>query len=304
MATDPAASAAPDLVVLAAGMGSRFGGLKQLTGVGPGGATLLEYSLYDARRAGFGRVIFVIRPEMQADFRAFAESRLPSSLPWTTCLQRLELPAGAPGAEERQKPWGTAHAVLAAEGSVSGSFAVVNADDFYGREAFESVATFLRTNRLDWSLVGYLLADTLSPAGGVNRGALHVTPTGALESIEEMLEISRADDGSIVGLGEAGPRILAEQQLVSMNFWAFNRSIFPDLHAGFNRFLARANLRRDEFPLPVAIQDVLEHGDRCVRVLAPRSRWFGITYHDDLPGVRDALERLVTAGMYPERLWS
>jgi hypothetical protein len=302
MATE---SAAPDLVVLAAGMGSRFGGLKQLTGVGPGGATLLEYSLYDARRAGFGKVIFVIRPEMQADFRAFAESRLPSSLPWTTCLQRLELQLpDAASADGRQKPWGTAHAVLAAEGSVGGPFAVVNADDFYGREAFESVASFLRTNHRDWALVGYLLADTLSLAGGVNRGALHVTPTGALESIEEVLEITRTDDGPIMGLGEAGPRLLQEQLLVSMNFWAFNRSVFPDLRAGFNRFLGAANLRRDEFPLPVAIQDVLDHGDRCVRVLAPRSRWFGITYHDDVPGVRDALAHLVAAGVYPERLWS
>lgn len=302
MATE---SSAPDLVVLAAGMGSRFGGLKQLTGVGPGGATLLEYSLYDARRAGFGRVIFVIRPEMQDDFRAFAGSRLPSSLQWTTCLQRLELQAhSASGADSRQKPWGTAHAVLAAEGSVGDSFAVVNADDFYGREAFESVATFLRTNRTDWALVGYLLADTLSPAGGVNRGALHVKPTGALESVEEVLDITRDDAGAIVGLGEAGPRVLAEQLLVSMNFWAFNRSVFPDLHGGFERFISRADLQRDEFPLPVAIQDILDHDDRCVRVLAPRSRWFGITYHDDVPGVRNALARLVSAGVYPERLWS
>jgi hypothetical protein len=302
MATE---SSAPDLVVLAAGMGSRFGGLKQLTGVGPGGATLLEYSLYDARRAGFGRVVFVIRPEMQADFRSFAEGRLPSSLPWTTCLQRLELHTpGVASLDDRQKPWGTAHAVLAAEASVTGPFAVVNADDFYGREAFESVATFLRTNRMDWALVGYLLADTLSPAGGVNRGALHVTPTGALESVEEVLDIARADDGSIVGLGEAGPRLLAEQLLVSMNFWAFNHDVFPALRGGFERFLARANRQRDEFPLPVAIQDVLDHDDRRVRVLAPRSRWFGITYHDDVPGVRNALEELVSAGTYPERLWS
>jgi hypothetical protein len=273
--------------------------------VGPGGATLLEYSLFDARRAGFGRVIFVIRPAMQADFRAFAESRLPSSLSWTTCLQRLELAAPAKArAEDRSKPWGTAHAVLAAEGSVSGPFAVVNADDFYGREAFESVATFLRTNRRDWALVGYLLADTLSPAGGVNRGALHVTPTGALESIEEVMDIVRTEDGTIVGLGEAGPRVLPEQLLVSMNFWAFNRSVFEELRAGFERFLARADFRRDEFPLPVAIQDVLAGGEHCVRALAPRSRWFGITYHDDLPGVRSALERLVVSGEYPERLWS
>jgi hypothetical protein len=250
-------------------------------------------------------VIFVIRPEMRADFRAFAESRLPASLSWTTCLQRRALAApDVARAGDRSKPWGTAHAVLAAEGSVTGSFGVVNADDFYGREAFESVATFLQTNRTDWALVGYLLADTLSPAGGVNRGALHVTPTGALESIEEVMDISRTEDGAIVGLGEAGPRVLAEQLLVSMNFWGFNRSVFEDLHSGFRRFLARADFQRDEFPLPVAIQDVLAGGERCVRALAPRSRWFGITYHDDLAGVRAALARLVAAGHYPERLWS
>lgn len=298
-------TAAPTLVVLAAGMGSRFGGLKQLTGVGPGGATLLEYSLFDARRAGFERVVFVIRPEMQADFRSFAESRLPSSLPWTTCLQRLEVPLTAgPRPLNRTKPWGTAHAVLAAEASITGAFAVVNADDFYGREAFEAVATFLRANREDWALVGYLLADTLSRAGGVNRGALAVTPTGTLASVDEVLDISRSDDGMIVGLGEAGPRILAENLLVSMNFWAFNPSVFGALRDGFEGFLRRAELSRDEYPLPVAIQDILATREHRVRVLAPRSRWFGITYHDDLANVRDDLARLVAGGHYPERLWS
>lgn len=301
----PHGSPAPVLVVLAAGLGSRFGGLKQLAGVGPGGATLLEYSLFDARRAGFGKVVFVIRPEMQSDFRSFAESRLPSSIEWHTCLQRLDaLPSSHAGRLGRTKPWGTAHALLAAEGSVDAPFAVVNADDFYGQPAFEAVGTFLQTNRTDWALVGYLISDTLSAAGGVNRGALAVTPSGSLFSIEEVMDIERTADGAIVGLGEAGPHVVAEDTLVSMNFWAFNPAVFGELRAGFERFLGRADLDRDEYPLPVAIQDTLASGDRRVRVLAPRSRWFGMTYHEDLPDVRRTLEQLVAAGRYPERLWS
>jgi len=298
------AQVAPALVVLAAGLGSRFGGLKQLTGVGPGGATLLEYSLYDAHRAGFGRVLFVIRPEMQADFRSFAENRLPATIEWQVCLQRSDLPSTRPVPPGRVKPWGTAQAVLSAASLVDGPFAVVNADDFYGAEAFASVATFLRTNRTDWALVGYLIADTLSVAGGVNRGVLDVTPTGTLASIEEVLDVARTEDGVIVGQGEMGRRIIREDTLVSMNLWGFTPEVFGELGVGFERFLETADLARDEYPLPTAVQDVLAEGDRRVRVLAPRSQWFGMTYHDDIPEVRLALERLVAAGRYPERLWS
>lgn len=301
----PDTPASPALVVLAAGLGSRFGGLKQLAGVGPGGASLLEYSLFDARRAGFGRVVFVIRPEMQSDFRSFAESRLPDTLNWQICLQRLDvLPSSHVAPVGRTRPWGTAHAVLAAEALVDSSFAVVNADDFYGHDAFTAMATFLGASAADWALVGYRIADTLSDAGGVNRGVLSTRSGGMLSGIEEVMDIERRDDGAIVGLGEVGPRVVPGGSLVSMNCWGFTPAVFGELHAGFERFLHRADLGRDEFPLPVAIQEILARRDHQVRVLSPGSRWFGMTYRDDLPAVRKALEELTAGGHYPERLWS
>ncbi len=296
---------APQLVVLAAGLGRRFGGLKQLTGVGPGGATLLEYSLFDARQAGFGRVTFVIRPEMQGDFRSFAEGRLPPSLEWNLCLQRMEdVPPGSVTPGGRRRPWGTAHAVLAAESSVSGPFGVVNADDFYGREAFHAMASFLASDRPDWALVGYELGATLSPAGGVNRGLLALADDGTLASIEEVMDLVRTEEGAITGLGEAGPRIVNGKALVSMNFWGLEPSVFGGLRSGFRRFLEGADIEHDEYPLPVAMQDLIQDGERRIAVLASASRWFGVTYHEDLVAVRTALEQLVASGHYPERLWS
>jgi NDP-sugar pyrophosphorylase family protein len=301
----PDTTAGPTLVVLAAGLGRRFGGLKQLAGVGPGGATLLEYSLFDARRAGFDDVVFVIRPDMQDTFRHFAEGRLPSSLPHKVALQRLDrMPGTREAPVTRTKPWGTAHAVLSARALVDGPFAVINADDYYGPDAFTAMAAFLRSNPRDWALVGYLIGDTLSDAGGVNRAVLGSGPTGALVSVDEVFDIERIDGGQIVGRGEAGMRVIPESALVSMNCWGFQLTAFDLLEAAFDRFLQSADLERDEFPLPVAVQEAIATADQVVRVLAPRSQWFGMTHPDDLPAVRDALERLVAAGLYPERLWS
>jgi dTDP-glucose pyrophosphorylase len=296
----------PSLVVLAAGVGSRFGGLKQLEPVGPDGATLLEYSLFDARRSGFGRAVFVVRPEMAEAFGAFLRSRLPASIPWSLAFQRSDTPPfDGMVPSDRIAPWGTAHAVLAGRAEVAGSFAVVNADDFYGREGFEAVSRFLKLGRDDWALVGYRLADTLSASGGVNRGLIEYSAEGALTGVEEVLDITRDDeDGSIVGLGAMGPRFLREDTLVSMNLWGFTPAVFDALEAGLARFVANADLRRDEYPLPTAIQDVLERSDQRVRILAARSQWFGVTYAADLDRVRQALRRLVEAGAYPERLWS
>lgn len=301
----PTSTTGPTLVVLAAGLGRRFGGMKQLAGVGPGGAMLLEYSLFDARRAGFEDIVFVIRPDMQDMFRSFSESRLPPTLAWRVALQRLDrMPGTREAPPARTKPWGTAHAVLSARGQVSGAFAVINADDYYGPEAFVAMATFLRTNPRDWALIGYLVADTLSDAGGVNRAVLGSGPSGALVSVDEVFDIERMDGGQIVGRGEAGMRVIPESALVSMNFWGFQPDAFDALESAFDRFLRHADLERDEFPLPVAVQEAIATADQVVRVLAPRSQWFGMTHPDDLPAVRDALERLVAAGLYPERLWS
>lgn len=299
--------AAPlSLVVLAAGLGSRFGGLKQLAPVGPDGATLLEYSLFDALRSGFGQAVFVVRPEMADDVGDFLRRRLPSSIHWSLALQRTDvLPDGVQRPVGRIAPWGTAHAVLASRDQVTGPFAVVNADDFYGRDGFEAVARFLKLGRQDWALVGYRLGDTLSASGGVNRGLIEYSAEGALTGIEEVLDITRDEDGGmIVGLGTLGPRFLREDALVSMNLWGFTPAVHEALETGLARFLATADLERDEYPLPTAIQDVLERSDRRVRILAARSRWFGVTYAADLERVRLALRQLVDAGAYPGRLWS
>lgn len=286
-------------------MGRRFGGSKQLSGVGPGGETLLEYSLFDARRAGFGHVTFVIRPDMQDEFRQFAESRLPPALAWTIALQRLDdLPPPHQVPSGRSKPWGTAHALLAARASVTGAFAVVNADDYYGPEAFRALASCLGGDTTEWALVGYRLRATLSSAGGVNRGVLEVSAGGRLLGIEEVLDVAATEDDAVMGLGEAGPRLLHDDALVSMNLWGFRPDIFPALAEGFERFLDHGDLLSDEYPLPVAVQDLLAVTGQQVSVLTPGSRWFGMTYAEDLPFVRAELQRLTDAGSYPSRLWA
>jgi len=281
------------LVVLAAGLGTRFGGMKQLEGVGPHGATLMEYSLFDARRAGFDHVVFVIRPDMADAFRDFAV-RFAGRFPWRTALQRLEdVPRGVTPLAGRVQPWGTAHAVLAAGPAITGSFAVLNADDFYGAEAFTALAAFLRAHVVarpaHFALVGYRLEDTLSEAGPVNRGVCGIDGDGWLRGIEEVINIDRAK-----GL----------EAIVSMNLWGFTPALFDLLRTGLDRFFASPDAPRGEFLLPTVIRQAIADGDCRVKVLEPGSRWFGITHPADRPGVAAALRALVNAGRYPERLWA
>ena len=300
------------LVVLAAGMGSRYGGMKQLDAVGPGGWTLMDYSVFDARRAGFTDVVFVIRPDMEDAFRPFAAARYGAgdgALRVAMVHQRLDaLPAGAPVPPGRRKPWGTAHAVLAAADAVRTPFAVVNADDFYGAAAYEAVAGFLtgegRTGALPtWAIAGYRLDETTSDAGGVNRGVCRTDSAGWLTHIEEVLDIVPAPDGGFTGRASGGAVALEPAALVSMNIWAFTPAVFDVLRNGLADFLRVADPVKDEFLLPAAIQNAVHHGAARVRVLDPRSRWFGVTYPADRPAVADALRTLVAEGRYPERLW-
>lgn len=283
------------LVVLAAGLGTRYGGggMKQLEGVGPHGATLMEYSLFDARRAGFDDVVFIIRPDMQDAFRDFA-GRLAGRIAWRTALQRLEdVPRGVTVPAGRAKPWGTAHAVLAAAPAITSSFAVLNADDFYGAEAFAALAAFLRApaalRPASFALVGYRLEDTRSDAGPVNRGVCHIDGAGWLQDIEEAINIDRASD---------------LEAIVSMNLWGFTPALFDLLRAGLDRFFASPDTLRGEFLLPTVIRQAIAGGDCRVKVLEPGSRWFGITHQADRPGVEAELRALVAAGRYPERLWA
>jgi hypothetical protein len=280
------------LVVLAAGFGSRYGGLKQLDAVGPSGATLMEYSLYDARRAGFEETVFVIRPDMEETFRGYA-SRFDGRMPWQTALQRLEdVPSGVSIPPGRTKPWGTAQAVLAAAPLLHGPFAAINADDFYGAEAFATLATFLReaagTRPPSFALVGYRLRDTLSRAGPVNRGVCRFDDRGWLQSIEEVSAIDGGRDS---------------EAIVSMNLWGFTPALFEQLREGWLGFFKRGVDERIEYSLPTLVRELLARGTCRVRVLEPNSRWFGITHQADRPGVAAALRALADEGRYPERLW-
>ena len=303
----PTSRIPPALVLLAAGMGSRYGGVKQLEEVGPGGATLMDYSIYDAVRAGFRKVVFIIRPDLEEAFRATILPRYAGKVEVATAHQRLDaLPEGIVVPSGREKPWGTGQAVLAAEGTVNGPFVVANADDFYGAPAFAAAAEFLRIPPPEgaaiFALVGYRLSDTLSEHGAVNRGACRVDTEGWLERVEEVYEIALTPAGQLVGRGAHGHVTLVPTALVSMNLWAFQTSIFPILRTGFASFLAQADAKR-EFLLPAAVQEALDQKAARVRVLDAGSPWFGMTYPADRPRVEQAILTLVRAGVYPERLW-
>lgn len=295
----------PQLVILAAGLGSRYGGLKQLDAVGPGGATLMDYSVYDALRAGFGEVLFVIRPDLQQAFDAFARTRFGTRFRWRTALQRLEdVPPGAVLPPGRTKPWGTTHAVLAAAGEIGGPFAVLNADDFYGAEAIAAIAAFLQTETepSTHAIAGYRLGDTRSAAGPVNRGICRIGPDRYLETIEEVKGLEMRPDGSFTGQGESGPLRVAGDAIVSMNLWAFQRSALEILRRGLVEFFQGPS--PDESLLPTVMRAAIARDDARVRVLKSNSRWFGITHPADREPVVAAIRRLVNDGRYPEQLWT
>lgn len=299
------------LVILAAGLGSRYGGMKQMEAVGPGETTLMEYSLYDARRAGFGEAIFVIRAEMEEAVRDFAAARFGARLPWRTAIQRLEdVPPGTAVPADRVKPWGTGHAVLAAAPLIRGPFAVANADDFYGAEAFAALAAFLRERGGDrppsYAIAGYRLRDTVSAAGGVNRGACRADADGWLETIEEVKGLVAAANPAegYTGRGESGaPVRLAGDALVSMNLWGFTPAVLDLLRRGLVEFLQSPEARGREYLLPTVVRGAVGRGECRVRVLETSSRWFGLTHPGDRPEVAAALQGLVAQGRYPERLW-
>jgi hypothetical protein len=295
----------PQLVILAAGLGSRYGGLKQLDAVGPGGATLMDYSVYDALRSGFGEVIFIIRPDLQQTFDELARTRFGTRFRWRTALQRLEdVPPGFVVPAGRAKPWGTTHAVLAAAGEIGGPFAVLNADDYYGAEAIAAVAAFLltETEPSTHAIAGYRLGDTRSAAGPVNRGVCRIGPDHYLETIEEVKGLEMGPDGSFTGQGESGPLRVGGDAIVSMNLWAFQRSALDTLRRGLVGFFSGPS--PDESLLPTVMRAAIARGEARVRVLTSGSRWFGITHPADREPVVAAIRRLVKEGRYPEQLWT
>jgi len=297
----------PTLLILAAGMGSRYGGIKQLDSFGPNGETIIDYSLYDAIRSGFGKVVFIIREELRDDCIRLFGPKLDGKIEYDFAIQGFDsyLPADLSDVK-REKPWGTGHAVLCAWENTKTPFAVINADDFYGREAFETVARFLTENTDPevHTLISYKLKNTLSENGTVSRGVCSVNPDGYLTDVVERTKIERLADGNIVfhDLGE--PAILDDDTPVSMNFWGFKPDVFPEIEKMFHQY-ARENFNapKAEFYIPKVMSNLMEEGKGKCKVFTNSSDWFGVTYPEDKEPVGKALIKLVEEGEYPETLW-
>ena len=291
----------PALLVLAAGMGSRYGGLKQIDPVGPSGETILDYSVFDALRAGFGKIVFVIRRDFEATFREKIGAKYAGRIAVDYVFQSLDmLPPGIAVPAGREKPWGTGHATWCAREAMQEPFAVINADDFYGSDSFRQLSVFLgNASGPMAAMVGFELAKTLSENGAVSRGVCEVAPDGALLEVTECTGILPH---------EVGPgRKLSGETIVSMNCWGFTPEIFPKLDERFRSFLASALVEaptKAEFYLPGAVSDLIAWKEAVVHVLPTASAWFGVTYREDKPRVMEALSELVRKGQYPQKLWS
>ncbi len=293
------------LLILAAGIGSRYGGLKQIDPIGPHGETLLDYSVYDALRAGFTRVVLILRKAIEAPFREAIGERLERHLPVDYVFQELDsLPAGFFAPEGRTRPWGTTHAVLAAADVIREPFAVINADDFYGAESYQLLAQQLRASSPEYALIGFPLATTLSEFGSVARAICKIGPDGYLQSAEEMTQIQR-EIGVIRNIDSTGKSTqLTGKELVSMNQWGFQPGIFPLLEARFRQFLeSNPDPLQAECYLPGAINSLVATAQVRVRVLPATGSWFGVTYREDRPRIIQCIRHLIVSGTYPEELW-
>ena len=288
-------------------MGSRFGGLKQIEPVGPNGETILEYSVYDAIRAGFGKVVFVIRESFAESFKTRFESKLTGKIEISYVYQETNmLPEGFQLPEGREKPWGTGHAVLMAKDAISEPFAVINADDFYGAEAYRVIAEYL-TKAITpekYAMVGYRLNNTLSEFGSVSRGICVTDENNRLTKITETHKI-RPEGGEILCESEENKTIqLTGQETVSMNFWGFHPSIFENIETQFIDFLTNhINQPKSEFYIPFVVFEMIKTGLISVEVLRADSPWFGVTYQEDKPFVIEQIQNLTDRGIYPAKLW-
>lgn len=298
----------PTLFILAAGMGSRYGGLKQLDGVGPSGETIMDYSVYDAIRAGFGKVVFVIREDFEEDFKAKVASKYEKHIPVEIVFQATDkLPKGFTCPEGRVKPWGTNHAVLMGRDVIDGPFAVINADDFYGRDSFNALARELSrmsNTRGEYCMVGYRVGNTLSDSGTVSRGVCATNDRGELTSVVERTSISRID-GKICFVDEQeGCVEIDDHTPVSMNMWGFTPDYFDYSEKAFVAFLTRhIDSPKGEFYIPTVVNDLIVKGEAKCKVLDTTAQWFGVTYPEDRPGVVAKLRGLADAGEYPHNLF-
>ncbi|MDX2279661.1 MAG: nucleotidyltransferase [Saprospiraceae bacterium] len=296
----------PTLLILAAGIGSRYGGLKQVDGMGPGGAAILEYSVYDAIRAGFGKVVFVIRKDIEEAFREKVGSKVESKIEVAYAFQEadtaLEWLETKP---YREKPWGTGHAILSAKDVVAEPFVAINADDFYGPSAFQLMGDFLRTDCAPdrYGMVAYQLGNTLSENGAVSRGVCEVNAADLLTDVTERTKIERFEDG-IFYIDETSARNpLADNTPVSMNFWGFHPTVFQELEEQFRAFvLENMDKPKAEFYIPKVVNTLIENGKVTCSVMTSDSQWYGVTYPEDKETVQGALAAMATSGVYPESL--
>lgn len=298
------------LLILAAGMGSRYGGLKQIDPVGPDGETLMDYAVFDAIRAGFDRIVFVIRHDFEEAFKRDVASRYVGRIAVDYAYQDLnDLPAGFALPKGRTKPWGTAHAVWTARKVIDESFAVINADDFYGRNAYMQMADFFRTNPTDtakayFAMVGYTLRATLSPHGTVARGICRINEQGMLDDITEMTQLMAAGTG-VENLSDQGPAVcLSGDEVVSMNFWGFTPRLFDFLETVFPAWLQdHGTSAKDEWYIPFVVDELIRLGQADVRVMHTDGVWQGMTYRAERPDVVASLEHYAQTGDYPRPLW-
>ncbi len=296
----------PTLLVLAAGMGSRYGGLKQMDAFGPNGETLLDYSIYDAVNAGFGKIVFVIRESFSEDFKAFFKGKFEDLVDIEYVFQKIEdVPNSVNYDPARKKPWGTAHAVWVARDVIKEPFVVINADDFYGRDAYIAIKQSLeQSTSKNYVLLGYYLQNTLSEHGTVNRGVCKTNESGQLISIEETLKIGFDPGGKIMYRADDQTEFLSPDTIVSMNFWGFYPDYFKFCEAEFKSFLeSRGHEPKSEFFIPLLIEHLIISGKKGVDVVHCNEDWFGVTYQEDKPFVQERILRLISSGRYPEQLW-
>lgn len=294
-------------MIMAAGMASRYGSMKQIQQFGPGGETIMDYSIYDAIKAGFGKVVFIIRRDFADDFKAIFEPKLKGKIATEYVYQELDAFMGATAVPaDRKKPWGTAHAILCAHGAVDGPFAVINADDFYGEDAFVKADNFLVTEcREDlYGIIAYSLNKTLSDYGSVSRGVIDTDASGQLTGINERLKIYR-EAGQIINEDGDTKMPIAEDAKASMNFWCLHPSIFPFIREEFAKFLGRSlNDPKAEFLIPFVADLFIKSGRGQFKVIPTTAPWFGVTYKEDAPIVKEKLNGLVGEKVYPGKLWT
>jgi dTDP-glucose pyrophosphorylase len=299
----------PTLLILAAGMGSRYGSLKQIEAVGPSGEAIIDYSIYDAIRAGCGKIAFVIRKDIEMEFREVFDAKLKGRIETGYVFQELDMvPPDISYSPERAKPWGTAHAVWVARDHIKGPFIVINADDFYGADSYRVMADYLTgkdtAGNSRFCMMGYQMQHTLSDFGSVSRGVCESADSKFLDSVVERTEIAR-EGGDIYYLDSDKKRVpLRGDVLVSMNIWGFTTGIFGHLDRAFTEFIrVNAGQLKAEFYIPTVINELVARGKASVRILPARDQWFGVTYREDKPLAVDHINRLIARGVYPRKLW-